>query len=304
MPFPSRPRRWGLRALALIVSSLMLVPAPPVIAAGRTRTVQVGPVSIAYRSIGHGRPLVLLQGSGAAMDVWDPLMVAELADDRRVIVFDYRGVGGSSDEPDTPMTIDLLAKDTAGLMRALDLRRADVLGWSLGGFVAQRLAQLYPARVRRLVLVSTDAGGARAVLAAPEIRELDARVTLGQATIEEILSLLFPSDQLEAGQAWLERYFSQPGCCESVPYETGVRQLEAIDAWYSGPGAWDGLEQMVQPTLVLRGSQDIAVPPKNGRAIAERIPGAKLITFNDAGHGLPMQEPILIAAVIGAFLDS
>jgi len=282
----------------------MLVPAPPVIAAGRTRTVQVGQVSIAYRIVGHGRPLLLLQGSGAAMDVWDPLMVAELAEDRRVIVFDYRGVGGSSDEPDTPMTIDLLAKDTAGLMRKLDLSRADVLGWSLGGFVAQRLAQLYPARVRRLVLVSTDAGGGRAVLATPEIRELDARVTLGQATIEEILSLLFPSDRLEAGRAWLERYFSQPDCCESVPYETGVRQLESIDAWYSGPGAWDGLEQMAQPTLVLRGSQDINVPPKNGRAIAERIPDAKLITFNDAGHGLPMQEPILIAAVIGAFLDS
>ena len=141
------------------------------------RTVQVGNISLAYRSFGHGRPLVLIQGSGAAMDVWDPLMIAGLAAERRVIVFDYRGVGGSTDDPSVPMTIDLLAQDTAGLIKALHLRRADVLGWSLGGYVAQRLVELHPERVRRLVLVSTDPGGPNAVLASADVLALDARVT-------------------------------------------------------------------------------------------------------------------------------
>ena len=143
------------------------------------RTVRVGNISLAYRSFGHGRPLVLIQGSGAAMDVWDPLMIAGLAAERRVIVFDYRGVGGSTDDPSVPMTIDLLAQDTAGLIKVLHLGRADVLGWSLGGYVAQRLVELHPKRVRRLVLLSTDPGGSNAVLAAPDILELDTRVVAG-----------------------------------------------------------------------------------------------------------------------------
>jgi pimeloyl-ACP methyl ester carboxylesterase len=267
-----------------------------------TRSIHVGNISIAYRSFGHGRPLVLLQGSGAAMDVWDPLMIAGLAAERRVIVFDYRGVGASTDDPSAPMTIDLLAQDTAGLMMALHLRRADVLGWSLGGYVAQRLVELHPKRVRRLVLLSTDPGGSNAVLAAPDILELDERVLLGQASIDEILSLLFPPDQLVAGQAWLERYFAQPRCCESVPYETGVRQLDAEADWQTGSGAWDGLEEILAPTLVLRGKLDIDVPPVNEQLIADRMVNATLVTFEGAGHGLPMQEPTLVAGAINGFL--
>ena len=269
---------------------------------GPARSIHVGNVSIAYRSFGHGRPLVLLQGSGAAMDVWDPLMIAGLAAERRVIVFDYRGVGGSTDDPSVPMSIDLLAHDTAGLIKALQLRRADVLGWSLGGYVAQRLVELHPKRVRRLVLISTDPGGSNAVLATPDILELDERVTLGQASIDEILSLLFPPDQLDAGQAWLERYFAQPNCCESVPNETAVRQLDAVAGWQTGAGAWDGLDEILAPALILRGALDIDVPPVNEQLIADLMGNAALVTFEGAGHGLPMQEPKLVAGAINGFL--
>jgi pimeloyl-ACP methyl ester carboxylesterase len=267
------------------------------------RTVHVGNVSLAYRSFGHGRPLVLIQGSGAAMDVWDPLMIAGLAAERRVIVFDNRGVGGSTDDPSVPMTIDLLAQDTAGLIKALHLRRADVLGWSLGGYVAQRLVELHPGRVRRLVLISTDPGGPNAVLASADVLALDARVTTGQASIDEILSLLFPPDQLAAGQAWLERYLSQSGCCESVSEDVGLRQLDAETGWQTGPGAWDDLVEIHRPTLILRGALDIDVPPVNEQLIAARIPNAKLVTFEDAGHGLPLQEPTLVAGVVNGFLS-
>lgn len=268
-----------------------------------SRTVHVGNVSLAYRSFGHGRPLVLIQGSGAAMDVWDPLMIAGLAAERRVIVFDNRGVGGSTDDPSVPMTIDLLARDTAGLIKALHLRRADVLGWSLGGYVAQRLVELHPGRVRRLVLISTDPGGPNAVLASADVLALDARVTTGQASIDEILSLLFPPDQLAAGQAWLERYLSQPGCCESVSEDVGLRQLDAETGWQTGPGALDDLVEIHRPTLILRGALDIDVPPVNEQLIAERVPNAVLVTFEDAGHGLPLQEPELVAGLVNGFLE-
>ena len=300
-------------ALGSMFVVLILTMAMPAVGVGRrssgheqasipSRTIHVGNISLAYRSFGHGQPLVLLQGSGAAMDVWDPLMIAGLAVQRRVIVFDYRGVGGSTDDPSVPMTIDLLANDTAGLIKALHLRRADVLGWSLGGYVAQRLVELHPNRVRRLVLISTDPGGPNAVLASADILALDARVTTGQASIDEILSLLFPPDQLAAGQAWLERYLSQPGCCESVSEDVGLRQLDAELGWQTGLGAWDGLVEIRRPTLILKGALDIDVPPANEQLIAERISNAEAVTFENAGHGLPLQEPELVAGLVNGFL--
>ncbi len=304
MPFLSVLRRWVLRSLVLLLATMVIMPVQSAAAAANviTKHARVGNISLAYRSFGDGRPLILLQGSGAAMDVWDPLMIAGLAAERRVIVFDYRGVGASTDNPNVPMTIDLLAQDTAGLMTALHLRSADVLGWSLGSYVAQRLVELHPGRVRRLVLIAADPGGPNAVLASPDILAQDERVTLGQASIDEIFSLLFPSDQLAAGQAWLNRYLSQSGCCEAVPQETALRQLDAEHAWQAGPGAWDGLPQIHRPTLILKGAQDIDIPPVNEQLIAGRITNSVAITFEDAGHGLPLQEPRIVAGVVNGFL--
>ena len=266
-------------------------------------TVQVGNISIAYRQVGHGRPLLLIQGSGAAMDVWDPLMIATLAEHHRVIEFDNRGVGFSTDDPSQPMTIDLLADDTAGLIGALHLGRPDVLGWSLGGFIAEDLAARHPRVVRRLVLVSSDPGGTHAVRADPDVLALDARVTLGLATLDEILSLLFPPEGLNGGLAWLDRYFSQPGCCESVAYETGLRQLDAEDGWYTPDGGvWDALPDLRTETLVMAGLKDIDVPVQNARLLAGRIPGATLRLFAHTGHGLPLQRPIAVASAVDRFL--
>ena len=131
---------------------------------------------------------------------------------------------------------------------------------------------------------------------------MDARVTTGQASIDEILSLLFPPDQLAAGQAWLERYLSQPGCCEIVSPDTATRQIDAIHAGQLGPGAWADLDHIHLPTLVLSGALDVDVPAVNAQLIADRIPNAVPISFEDAGHGLPLQEPAVVAGLIDGFL--
>lgn len=300
--------RFGVVALVLAIAFAMPAGAAPIGSAadrdtaGRIRHVRVGDVTLAYRSSGHGRPLVMLQGGAAPMDVWDPLMIAALAANRQVIRFDYRGVGASTDDISDPMTVDVLADDTAGLIAALHLRRPDVLGWSLGGYVAQRLAERYPERVRRLVLISTDPGGPNAVLTSPEYQDLDERVALGQASVDELLALLFPDDQLDAGQAWLQRYLSQPGCCEIVSLDTATRQIDAIHAWQLGPGAWADLDHIHMPTLVLSGALDVDVPAANAQLIAGRIPNAVPVSFEDAGHGLPLQEPVVVAGLIDGFL--
>jgi pimeloyl-ACP methyl ester carboxylesterase len=310
MKMLGRRHRHFLRAMVVTTVALGTLPLGGAARAAHpdtsVHTVQVGNISLAYREVGHGRPLVLIQGSGAAMDVWDPLMVAALAEHHRVIEFDNRGVGSSTDDRSQPMTIDLLADDTAGLIRALHLGRPDVLGWSLGGFIAEDLAARHPRLVRRLVLVSSDPGGTHAVQAAPDVLALDARVTLGQATLDEILYLLFPPEGLDAGLAWLNRYFSQPGCCESVAYETGVRQLDAeYSAWYTpGGGVWDALPRLQPKTLVMAGLKDIDVPVRNARLLAARIPDPTLRLFAHTGHGLPLQRPIAVANAVDRFLHA
>jgi pimeloyl-ACP methyl ester carboxylesterase len=121
--------------------------------------------------------------------------------------------------------------------------------------------------------------------------------------LDEILSLLFPPEGLNAGLAWLDRYSSQPGCCESVAYETGLRQLDAEAGWYgTDGGVWAALPDLRSETLVMAGRKDIDVPVQNARLLAARIPGATLRLFAHTGHGLPLQRPIAVARAVDRFL--
>jgi Predicted hydrolases or acyltransferases (alpha/beta hydrolase superfamily) len=299
-------RRCSAVLLIALTSSMLVAAAEGRASASistKVKTVPVGDISIGYREFGHGPPLVLIQGSGAAMDVWDTRILKLLAHHHRVVIFDNRGVGFSTDDPAVPMTMQLLADDTAGLIRKLHLGHPDVLGWSLGGFIAEELAVRHPDLVHRLILISSDPGGKRAVRADPSILALDARVTLGQATLDEILSLLFPPEGLAAGLVWLNRYFAQPGCCELVPYETGLRQLGAEDAWYlRGGGVWRALADIRSRTLVMAGREDIDVPVRNTVLLAGKIPDATRRIFAGAGHGLPLQRPFAVARAVNGFL--
>ena len=133
---------------------------------------------------------------------------------------------------------------------------------------------------------------------------LDANVTLGQATLDEILSLLFPPEGIDAGLDWLNRYFAQPGCCETVAHETGLRQLAAEDAWYArGGGVQGALADIQSRTVVMAGREDIDVPIRNTVFLARRIPGATRRIFAGAGHGLPLRRPLAVAREVNAFLS-
>src|SRR6476620_7442914 len=212
-------RRGLLLLLAVAAAGIW----PGVAEASTVRFVDVGQIRLAYRVSGEGRPLVLIPGSGMAMDVWDPLFLRRLSQRHRVIVFDPRGVGLSSGVG-TTRTIQQMGDDTARLIQVLRLHHPDVMGWSMGGFVAEKLAVRHPRLIRRLVLASSDAGGSHAIRASAAVLALDEKVTLGQASLDQILALLFPPEGLQAGQMWLQRIFSQPDCCETIPAETAVQQ--------------------------------------------------------------------------------
>src|ERR1700722_7127386 len=166
-------KRWitaGLTA-ATLTAALAACGSPPTTATTASVTSTPGQVAatalgtVGYREIGSGPPLVLIMGYAGTMETWEPQLVDTLARHFRVVIFDNAGIGGTRALP-SPLTIDAMADQTSALISALGLGRPDVLGWSMGGMIAQALAVLHPDQVRRLVLSATYPGSGQAVLPA------------------------------------------------------------------------------------------------------------------------------------------
>ena len=294
------------RLLAALVMGGLLVSAPAHAAplpAG-VKTVKVRGISIAYRQSGAGSPLLLINGSGATLDTWDPKLLGLLGTTRRVTVFDPRGFGLSTDVAHNRLTIEQMADDAAALARELGLGRPDVLGWSMGGYIAQELAIRHPRSVRRLVLASTDAGSPRAKRASAKALALDHKANIGEASLDEILDLLFPAAGRDAGNAWFARLLAQPGsCCERIAHRAGHAQIAAQDRWYEkGRGARDDLDRIKAPTLIGAGKLDRDIPFANAGFLRRGITGAQLVSYPDAGHAFLIQHADEFAAKVSAFL--
>jgi pimeloyl-ACP methyl ester carboxylesterase len=261
----------------------------------------VGKTRIAWYERGQGSPLVLLIGTGSTMAEWDPALLRLLARDHRLVLFDYPGVGMSG--PWRGRNFDSLADATAGLMKAIDLPRADVLGWSMGGFVAQRLAIDHPARVSHLVLAGTNPGGSRTVLGTPRAQAIDSEPDPSAA---DILRELYPPGRQAEGRRFLRRLelASQSGEIPDdfhVPPAVIHRQVAAEDPWLRSNRNYRELATITAPTLATAGSQDPVVPPINLRRIAARIPGAGLKVFPGA-HAFLFQTRRPFTRTVNRFL--
>jgi pimeloyl-ACP methyl ester carboxylesterase len=254
---------------------------------------------IAYRRLGSGRPLIVLNGLAATSADWDPSFINRLASRNEIILLDNRGIGASTDDG-APFDIAKLAGDTARVIEALEFERPSVLGWSMGGFIAQTLAFNDPARVYKLILLSTDPGGTAAELAAPAI--------LGQLTdtsgtpheqARRLLLLLFPSDLAES----IYREFGDVVAAARAKLSRNLvdRQAAATDAWHH-KGAGDRLRELSAPTLVATGTEDIVIPASNALALVNAIPGAWLAQFKGGGHAFMAQYPGSLADLINEFL--
>jgi len=260
------------------------------------RTVAVDDVILAYRECGAGAPVVFISGLGSTMEMWNPPVIEKISRHFRVIVFDNRGMGYSSGS-DKPLSIPLLARDTAALMDALGIPSAHIIGHSMGGSIAQELALGFPAAVDRLVLVSSTCGGSESVSMQPETM---ARLTDKSGTPRDVtsrmFSLLFPP-------SWLARHDPARYCpvIDEVPgNEIVARQADAFSRW---AGSFSRLEKIRSPTLVVTGSEDVIVPPVNSRIISGRIAGSELVGIPGAGHGLMYQEPDRFSDCVREFLD-
>jgi pimeloyl-ACP methyl ester carboxylesterase len=268
----------------------------------RLHVTRVGATRIAWYERGQGPPLVMLIGTGSTMAEWDPALLRLLAREHRLLLFDYPGVGRSG--PWRGRGFDSLADATAGLMGAIQLPRTDVLGWSMGGFIAQRLVIDHPARVSHLILAGTNPGGSRTVLGMPKAQAIDSEPDPSEA---EILRELYPADHQAEGRRFLRRLeaASQSGEIPDdfhVSAATTHRQVAAEDPWLRSNRNYRRLATVAAPTFAAGGAQDPVVPPVNLRRIATRIPGARLAVFPGA-HAFLFQERRSFTRAVDRFLS-
>ena len=245
--------------------------------------VGVNDIQMYYEVNGEGFPLVMIMGLSGSLDWWDPSMIQGLSKNLRTIMFDNRGAG-RTDASDGEYTIRLFADDVAGLMDALGISRAHVLGISMGGMIAQELVLNYPEKVEKLVLCSTTCGGERSIQASDET--INMMMSAGSASSAEerargVVPLVFSKEFVDRNPDQIESFLQRILRAPTSP-ETTLRQLGAIMSF----STFDRLSGVKAPTLVLHGKRDILIPTENGPILAKAIPGAKLVLLEKSAHGL------------------
>jgi pimeloyl-ACP methyl ester carboxylesterase len=268
-----------------------------------TRKVRVGDIDIGYKIFGKGDPMLLITGAnGVRMDVWDPVLLRELASNHTVIIFDNRGVGNTTSGSKL-FSIKQFANDTSGLLNALNIKKpVNVLGWSMGAFIAQELAILHPDKVNKLILYGSSCSGKQSVPPGPKVttfftKNVTRITSNGNARFEASASLLFPRTWIKENPNYLQYL---PKSKESASIQTILGQIRAMSTWTD---SCNQLSRITKPTLVIDGANDIITPSANSLLIAEKIPGAWLIQINGAGHGLMYQYPQRFSNIVKTFLE-
>ena len=270
-----------------------------------TRVRGANGVEYAYRDTdptGDLTPLVLLQHFRGNLDYWDPALIDALASSRRVLTFDNTGVGGSTGT--TPNTAEQMAYDAIAFMEALNLTRVDVLGYSLGSFVAQQIALTRPAIVRKLILASSaPQGGAGMHGWDPAVMSAIGNPTTAP---EQYLSVFFhdtPSS-LQAGQEVLKRIFGRTEDRDTdTNWATRQAQYDAVCTWgIPDHGKLQRLSCLTMPVFIANGDSDPMIKPHYSYLLAGLIPQALLKIYPDAAHGFLFQHHADYAADVTAFL--
>ena len=268
-----------------------------------TRLVETGGIRFAYRRWGKpgGLPLVFLQYFSANLDDWDPQVTDGLAGEYDVILFDNAGVGSSGGE--TPGTVSEMARHALAFSDALGLKRFSVVGFSLGGMIAQQLALDHPDRVNRLILLGTGPRGGEGMT----FTELSAEERADPDRF--LLSAFFsPTDASQAaGRAYLKRLAARTRDRDlPVSTKTAEAQLHAIREWGAVPSSdrYATLPKIQHPTLVVHGTRDIVVQPVNAFILAEHLPDAQLSMYPDASHGAQYQHAELFLKHAQLFLSA
>lgn len=257
----------------------------------------VGGIELYWERTGDGEPLLLIQGMSGTHAAWGRPFLGALEQSFSCVVFDNRGVGGSS-LVEEPFTISELAADAAGLLDALGIERAHVLGISMGGMVAQQLALAHPERLLSLTLGCTYCGGPGSqVMDGADFQRLAEAMTSGDE--QRVFRTMWELNLSPGFRAEESRYAEFTAMAEAapVPQQTIQLQLQAIAAHDTQAR----LPELETPTLVIHGTADRILPYPNGELIASLLPNAHLQTLEDVGHMFWWEQPTRSAELIRAY---
>lgn len=299
-----------LRRIVLAVSAACMVASfgSPAAASSKAKVqfAQVGDIKMAYYTRGKGEPLFLINGFMSAMSTWDPALLDVLAKNNKLIIFDNRGVGMSTDTKEDKTSMEQMADDTAGLIKALGYKKANVLGYSMGARVAQQVFIRHPDVVNKGILAAPNPGGSRQVKASPDVEK---QLNDPNVSTFDKAAMIFPKNA--AGELALKQVLNRINTAMKngsaptdnvVSKETALRQDRArTTLWTANEKNFDDLKNIKFPVLVSDGREDIIDPPENARLIAGQIPFSWL-TFYEGGHGFLFQSYAQFGATINAFL--
>ena len=268
---------------------------------------EVNDVKLAYYIRGEGEPLLLINGFMSSMSLWDPVMIETLAKQHQLILFDNRGVGLSTDTKENNTTIPQMADDAAGLIKALGLKKANILAFSMGARIGQQVLIRHPDLVNKAVLCAANPGGKHDDVAAPDV---EAKLNNPKTPGMERVALTAPNT--EAGQAALKAAVERIKAAVAagivpddfkVSKETTERQDRArTTLWKADNSNFEDLKNVKVPVLVTDGRSDVIDPPKNSLMIANQIHFAWLAFF-EGGHAFVFQSSKQLSATVNAFLQ-
>jgi pimeloyl-ACP methyl ester carboxylesterase len=265
-----------------------------------TRYIETSSGKLAYRVTGTagGIPLLLTCRFRGTLDDWDPTFIDALAQDRTVITFDNAGIGRS--EGEVPTSIAGMADVAAELVKVLGLGKVDLLGWSLGGLVAQTVALNHRDLVRRLIVAGSSPGGITdGPQQHPRVREVMAHPVNGE---DDFLFMFFPETDTAraAGRAYYKRLESLADRGPGVSAQSFMNQIKAFSTW---PGVRERLPELTIPVLVANGQHDVMIPAYRSYVLAQEVSNGKLVLYPNAGHAFLFQYAKSFATEVAEFLS-
>ncbi len=284
---------------AASTTTTTIAPRPIVTVPVSTISTSMG--SVSYRTTGSGHPLVLIMGFSGSMDAWEPSFVDSLARHYKVVIFDNPGIGGTKMST-APLTMDYMAEVTNALISALNLSHPYILGWSMGGMIAQALAVKYPQDVSKLVLCATLPGNGQAV--APANSVIEALGNPSSSAIFTLLGMIFPADQSAAAKTYLNSIIKYPKFY-IASNQVDSSELQAIVGWTFGKDpAGLKISTIKMPTLIADGAEDVIIPAKNDYELNSIIKGSQILMYPDASHAFLFQDQNLFVPKLLSFLNS